>query len=343
MEEAVSSELFDQMTTGDSSSTEQNVLEAGEKTTSTPDEQVTPKPEITLESLQGEISNLQRANRGLTHALTDERGKRQQHEGRLQGISDTFTKALEARKEVSTEPKEPEIPDKLSVDFSEDGSPFVRTEDILKLTKNQGNKSDQTKPQVEALDGKVNQLTMQMVQGQALQQQQRALNTLISSNPAYPEAMTNLQGQWQQLNQMYDQYISYNSLPVPSSIEEAMQQIVTSPVAGEFSKQFPGTDVELLIETFTTPSTAVMQRKLKKALEGVSKPNETRQELELFKTKENLSELANKPSSLGNLSNQVKSAQTTVERAATMDLDDFIALSDSDMDKVHALLEAEEQ
>jgi len=347
MAEVDSNDLFDEVTTGDPSPTELDVLATGEETAPPPGEQAPAKPEITLEGLQADIAQLQRANSGLTHALTDERGKRQQHEGRLQGISDTFSKALEARQtqEIPPEPKEPEIPDKLAVDFSEDGSPFVRTEDILKLTKlKQDNKADLTKPQIEALDGKINQLATQMVQGQALQGQQKVLNSLISSNPTYPEAMSNLQGQWQFLNQMYDQYVSYNSLPVPSSIEEAMQQIVSSPVAQEFSKQFPGSDVELLIETFTTPSTSVMQRKLKKALDGVSKSNGTGQSNELITPKKNnnLSALAAKPASLGNVSNQARSADTTIERVADMGLDDFMALSDSDMNKVHSLLEAQE-
>jgi hypothetical protein len=59
--------------------------------------------------------------------------------------------------------------------------------------------------------------------------------------------------------------------------------------------------------------------------------------------KENLNRLANKPTGFGQVSNQAKSANTTVETVADMSLDDFMGLSDSDIDKVHSLLAAQEQ
>lgn len=352
MDEQVSSEIFDQAVT--------EPQEPAKEVEPVTDDVVAPpsgdqaKPEITLEGVQAEIGELKKANTGLIHALTDERSKRQRHEGKLQGIEETFVKALEARKEQEATPpvsQEPEIPDRMAVNFDEDGTPFVKTEDILKITNlKTDNLNEQTKPKLEALGKKIDEVSTQQVQGQALQQQQRALSSIINSNPTYPQAMNDLQGQWQALNGMYDQYIQANGLQTPNSIEEAMGQILTSPVSQEFKKQFPDSDVELLIETFTTPSNAVMQRKLSKALSKISKgkgvgqptPDPVKVQSNSLE-EENLKKLGNKPTGFGQVSNQVNSANTTVESAAAMNLDDFLALTDSEMDAVHAQLEKEEQ
>ena len=337
MSEQVSSALFDQAVEEPVEAVEP---ETGDEQSPPPGEQ---EPQgVSLEGLQAEMNELKRANTGLIHALTDERGKRQQHEGKLQGISETLAKALAARKEQDAPPpvpKEPEIPDRMVVSFDEDGTPFLKTEDILNITK----LKDEAKPKFEELNQKVEKISTNMVQERALQQQRQALNSIINSNPSYPQAMTQLQGQWQALNGMYDQFISANGLPTPNSIEEAMGQILSSPVSQEFTRRFPGSDVELLIETFTTPSNAVMQRKLSKALKkvsggnGVGKPAPAKSA-----EKSNIERLSGKPTGFGQVSNQAKSANTTVETVADMSLDDFMGLSDSDIDKVHALLAAQE-
>ena len=314
----------------------------GEGIPSTPDESAAPQgPGITLEGLQSNLDQLNRANVGLRHALTDERGKRQQYEGRLQGISETFANALEARGTTQKIiQKEPEIPSKVPVSFEEDGTPFVKADEIARLTKI-GTKDLEslTRPQLDRLEQRLNLVTAQLTQGQALQSQRQAIDGLLSSNPSYPEGLKALSGQWQHLNRMYDQYIYGNSLPVPNSIDEAMQQIIGSPVAAEFERQFPGSDVELLIETFTTPNTAARQRKLRRALDmnvrSVKRPVDTIGQ-------QNLTRLSRKPSNLGNIPNQVKSANTTIDRVADMSLDDFMKLSDSDIEKVQSLLAEQE-
>jgi len=347
MSEDVSSALFDQAVVEPVE--EPAIPETGEIQTPPPGEQE--KQGITLEGLQAEMSELKRANTGLVHALTDERSKRQKHEGKLQGISETFAKALEARKEqeeIPPVPQEPEIPDRMAVNFDDDGTPFVKTEDVLNITKMKSS-DDKSKPKFEELNQKVDQISTSMVQNHALTQQRQALNKIINSDRRYPQAMNQLQGQWQALNGMYDQYIHANGLPTPNSIEEAMGQILTSPVSQEFTRQFPNSDVELLIETFTTPSNAVMQRKLSKALKGLSGgngaggPKAVKAPKSNSLEKENLNRLANKPTGFGQVSNQAKSANTTVETVADMSLDDFMGLSDSDIDKVHSLLAAQEQ
>ena len=77
MSEEVSSALFDQAVVGPVE--EPAIPETGEIQTPPPGEQE--KQGISLEGLQSEMNELKRANTGLIHALTDERSKRQQHEG----------------------------------------------------------------------------------------------------------------------------------------------------------------------------------------------------------------------------------------------------------------------
>ena len=339
MTDTVSNALFDQAAVEPPAEVEASP-ETGENQTPPPGEQE--KQGISLEGLQSEMNELKRANTGLIHALTDERSKRQQHEGKLQGISETFAKALEARKEQEAPaPEEPKIPDRMQVNFDDDGTPFVKTEDILNVT----NMTGKTEPKFDELNKKVDTISTSMVQNQALKQQRQALGEIINSNPNYPQAMNQLQGQWQALNGLYDQYIAANNMETPDSIEQAMGQILSSPVSAEFTRRFPGSDVELLIETFTTPSNVVMQRKLSKALKAISGGNGVGTKTPKTNTveKRNLNRLAKKPAGFGQVSNQAKSSQTTVESVADMDLDDFMSLSDGDIDKVHALLAAEEQ
>jgi len=341
MDEKVSSELFDQAVSSETS--EETKPETGVEQSPPPGEQA--ESGTSLDAIKAELGELKRANTGLIHALTDERSKRQRHEGRLQGIQDTFEKALEARKEPEAPlpvPEEPKIPERMAVEFDEDdGTPFIKSEDILNLTK-----ANKAEPKFEELGQKVDQISTHLVQGQALKQQQKAISNIINADPAYPQAMQALQGQWQQLNTMYNQYIHANGLPVPNSIEEAMGQMVSSPVSQEFQRRFPGSDMELLVETFTTPSNAVMQRKLKRALYSLSRSNgvgQPRPKRSIDQEgQKNLNRLADKPTGFGQVSNQAKSADTTVERVAAMDLDDFMDLSDKDMDAVHSLLQAEE-
>jgi hypothetical protein len=322
---------------------------AGETEPSTPDEkQVEPSLEgeqstVSLETLKADLDKLSKANTGLRHALTEERNKRQTFEGRLQGISETFASALE-KKQAAKEPEEPveePIPDKIPIDFDDDGSPFMKTQDILKLVKMRpADMENMSLPQLKKLESQVNQISSYFVQNQVSQVQRTEIDSLIRSNPEYPAQFQTLIGQWKQLNNMYDTYISENNLPVPGSLDDAVHQIVSGPVSKEFLKLNPNADLELLVEAFTTPNLKTQQRKLQKAMDNqlkiTTKPDSNLE-------KQNLSTLSKKPTNLGKITNQSSgNADTTIERVAEMSLDDFLSLSDSDTAKIKSLLRKQE-
>lgn len=293
-------------------------------------------PGITLESLQGQVSNLARANRGLTNDLIDHRSKRQQLQGRLDQITDVFSKSQQARQQPEQPPEAQQIPDEIPIDFKDDGTPFVKTEDIIRLTAGgMQHVQSETQPKIVDLESKLAQLTAITAQKEAINQQTRGLNALIGSKPSYPDGFKQLTGQWQALNQIFDKFIYDNSLPIPKSVDEAIGTILSSPVKTEFQKQFPNTDVELLTEAFTTPNQATLERKLRRMLDGVTP--QTEQGLD-----PKLRALASKPSNFGRVRNQMPGADTTLRRVQDMDIDDFLKLSDDDVDKVHDILAQEE-
>ena len=330
-------------------------IDTGEETPASPpdesvkDTQQGEDPGITLEGLQSQVDGLLRANRGLKNDLVDQRGRRAQQEavsqqlqGKIDQISNTFSQALQARQGPEEIPEEQRVPGKLPVDFEDDGTPFVDTKGIFDLQTGEMQKvQSQIQPNIQELQNQLAQLTAYTSHKEALDQQTRGLNALIGSNPSYPDGLKQLTGQWQALNSMFESFLSDNSLPVPKSIDEAISVILSSPVKTAFQKQFPNTDVELLTEAFTTPNQAILERKLKRMLDGIT-PQIPATQLEQGMG-ETLTALAKKPGNLSGVRNQAASAETTLSRVEAMSQDDFNKLSDSDMDKIHDLLAQEER
>ena len=298
-------------------------------------EDETPTPgEPTLTEVLEKVTTLEKERDGLRGATVAERRKRQAIENQLGQISETIAE-IKARRTIPEIPKEPAEPEYISaeVDFDDDDNPIVKTNsaEIKKLIAEEAKRliADETK----TLKDEFQATKEQSANERATEAHRVQVEKIVGQDEAYPQALKDIGEQFQELDKMYTDYATTNGIEGQSP-DDAIELIATSEIGKKFQEKFPGIDPEALIELRYAPNQKAYNRKLKKALAMAAK-TKTEPKTEVSPVKSALG----KPGNLGSLPAAHKSGGKSLDQVAEMDFDDFINLSDKEIDEVDALIQ----
>jgi len=311
--------------------------DTGEEETSTPDEggetSEDQQPGESVNDWQERVAELEAENkrmqRGLTQALTQERGKRQEMEGRLAQITDLMATAKN-RRDGSDEQEAQTLPEEIEVSFRDDGTPIIPRSLMQQLT------ASETQALKQEIEGLKNTIAgqQQAQQQQAVQQAQaNVVQQVLSSNESYPEAFQAVNNQWQWTVRAFDNFIMDNNLQKPVTADQAIEMAVDSDFAQKFSKKFPGSDLESVMGYYLLGGT----RRLKRALNANVKEAEAPAKKGMSQT---LKALAKNPGNLSRSPNQKTGGGggLSLDDIAGMSTEDFEKLSDAEIEKIDRLL-----
>jgi len=299
-------------------------------------ESETPTPgEPTLSDVLEKVTTLEKERDGLRGATVAERRKRQAIEGQLGQISETLAE-IKARRMVPELPEntaDPEAPEYIptEIDFDDEDNPVgkVSTAEIKKLIAIEAKKliEDETR----TMKNEFQATKDQSATDKAVLDYRSQVEKIVSKDEAYPQALKDIGEQFQELDKMYTDFAHVNNIEGQTP-DDAIELITNSEIGKKFQEKFPGIDPEVLIELRYAPSQAVYNRKLKKALAMAAK-KETKTEASTVKS------ALGKPGNLGSLPAAHKSGGKSLDQVADMDFDDFINLSDKEIDAVDALIQ----
>ncbi|MBU0476376.1 MAG: hypothetical protein KKF62_19675 [Bacteroidetes bacterium] len=312
VEEPADEELAeDDGTTGNDKDTEEDPALSAEKPSKEP-------------SIEERLAELEKANAGLKSDLIKERGRRQTSDGRLHQLGEMITMAKEGKASSEEPMPEPEFPNGgIPVQFNEDGNPYIDPKDLGRIQKPLVDKVDALGQKASLTDTQINY--------------QRKLGNIIASDEAFEPASKKLSAAYSDLSKTFDKYIADNSLSPPTSLDEAIEMIDSSSVGKEFSGKYPNIRVDDVIEAFTSP------RKFKTALNAFVSIGDTG---ELKKGGKGISPtlraLAKKAKSPVGVQNQSGKTGLGLDDIASINVEDFIGMSDADVAKIERALLQEE-
>jgi len=305
---------------------------------------------IDPESIMKKLDELERVNKGLLGTISAEREKRQSVESRLQQVDAYLTQIQESRnlsaqqKEDLTAQAEAEL-DALQLEFDEDDNPVIPMDKLLSRIEERivGRLEQKITPIQQELLNTKTQTAAQAAQTQM----QQAVDTVISENEAYPDAMNKLVEEWNWINDKFGAHVAMTGKN-PQSIPEMYEMMYSAGLDQMFQDQFPGSDMDLVVDAFTNQSPVVVSRKLKKALDlhtsesggGNGNSNDkttlanqragTKQAFRKTKKLAGNNPFMNIPSE-----NKVASA---LDDVVAMDPEDFMSISDTDVERIKRLL-----
>lgn len=283
--------------------------EAGEDETSTPDESSadTENTEV-LDELEG----LKKTVSGLKHGISAERGKRQELQGRLSQVSDLFESA-----KGKQQPDENVIDENIPVQFDDDGNAFISPKDFKALSR----------AEIQAVEDKLANLEQVHAQNINANAAQKQFDNVVSESPENTQAFSQLQAARNYADKLFGEHIMTSGITPPRSIDEAMDIIERDGIDVAFSKKFPGVDIESSIVAFTSP------RQMRKALKGIVKHTSGKQE-----SMSSLKSLSSKPASHVGRSGSPGKVDLTLDTIANLSSEDFLNLSNTEINKINRLL-----
>lgn len=251
-------------------------------------------------TLEERLAALEKENSGLKSAVSAERDKRHQFEGRYKQLHETVVETLSKREAKPEEPKpEPEVNIELSYD--DDGNPYIPASTLKEASK------AELKELREELARVKNQLAQEQTKTNVKAAADAQIESVLSENPEYVDARKDLEKAYNWVVPKLGEYIqqSGKQFPPGTTLGSLIEFAEGSEVEKEFVEKFSGYDFERVLRAYTT------KRDLRLALNNVLSTKQSVSKDEGIT--DTLKALAGKPSSLSGARNQ-----KTVEDGPTL-------------------------
>ncbi len=233
---------------------EETTEEQPQEEIETPEEEATPPEQPDIQELQQRLEQLEREKQGIYHEMKQERDLRQEAWNKLNEIQAW----LESQKKEEPRPKIP-------VDFDDEDNPVIPGDAIAEVTQ------QAIKEQVAPIAAEL-EMTKAEIQAQREQAKIMGLvGKVLKEDEKFPQAFQELEKSKQWLENTFNTWVASQGI-TPASKQDAIDLLFASGIEDEFQKNFPGMDLETLVDAYYIAETpAVMQRKLRKALRMVAK------------------------------------------------------------------------
>ena len=298
------------------------------------------------ESVMAKLEELERVNKGLLGTISAEREKRQSVESRLQRVDDYLTQ-IQTDRQLSQQQKDNLTAEAeaeraaLQLEYDDDDNPVIPMDKLIEQVEQRllGRLEQKITPlQQELLDTKT-QTAAQAAQATM----QQTVDKVISANESYPEAMNKLVDEWNWINEKFGAHVAMTGKN-PQSIPEIYEEMYAAGIDEMFRQQFPDSDMDVVVDAFTSSSPVVVSRKLRKALDmhavsnNSGKGNNATAEA-TKKAFQRTKKLSSNTPFMAVPSQERKS--TPLEEVAEMDPEDFMSISDTDVERIKRMLAKE--
>lgn len=309
--------------TEDATETDTNNSDADN--TNTGDTGETEKP-ISL----GDLERLQRENAGLLKGMKEERKKRQDFQSRLDVLTGTVNAILEKRGKGAADPDSGDSKKKpvIAIEVDEDGN------DVLPVDKLETVLS----PYKQEIMNLRQLISAQHNIAQNDKTNDKALQIILGEDERYPKAYTKYSKARNWANQQVVEWQQENGWQGPMTGEQALEMVFEGNLEAEFSKQFPGADLEAVV--------GQTKRSLRKALKSFAEPTSAEGETATQKDKgtgSRFQKVLNKPSGLAGARNAKGGNLSVTEKVGELSSIDIMSLSDKEADALMEALLAEEK
>lgn len=285
---------------------------------------------VDLKSLQAQIDEYKREKDGLLKGIQEERKKRQEFKGRLDQLSSTVNAILEKKIKGDADPTG--ATKKISgiqVEFDEDGNAYLPSEKLAAVLT----------PYQRKIMELENQTTATAQATRAEKASQQALQALLREDASYPAAYDSYQKAREWANNKVIEFQQANELEGPMLPELALDHVFTPEVEAEFTKQFPGADLESVVGN--------SKRAFRKALKGFATVSQTVEKPSLIEKKaptdSRFQKVLKKPSGLGAAKNAKGADLSVSDRLSSLSATDIYDLSDKEIKALEQALLAEEK
>ncbi len=285
-----------------------------------------PDPGVTTEQLNARIAELEKINNGLLQAKTASSAKARAAQEQLQETQrqiDLLKTRLDGdaqKKDKAPEASAQRQMDRLTVDFDENGVPFIPAEGLPV------NKDLEQK--VAALEQELSQTAQSIRASQEQREEAENLRALLAEKDGYQEAFAQIKDQWDYLSGgFFDQFVVANELPEPRTRDDALEIAANEKFQAAFRAKFPNGDAESVIEAFTSKKPYYKRRALNMALKAQT-PQPTHTPLP-----------KDKPQSLSTISGANHAGDDDdLQKFADMSVEDFLSLSPEQERRMNRLM-----
>jgi hypothetical protein len=283
------------------------------------------EPDATAE-LQAKVDALTKEKDGIYKEMMSERKTRQELKSQMDNVAGLINE-LKIKKEAQTAKEDVETVNGIPVKFNEEGDPFIDPKDLMPVVEPTLN---EVKQDVSSIKDNS--------QAQALElKNTEIINSVLQADPSYVAGFQKVQQAWTFLDKGLEDIIIQKGIdPASLTLDGALDIIEKSDVARQFSEQFPGLDIDLVVDANTRgPNGLVSGRKLRKAVKSATAlSTDGKKQLNKLKF------IASKPNNLASQSNQKGGGGRTLNDIAEINVDDFLNLSDADIAKLERALGA---
>lgn len=281
-----------------------------------------------IEELTAKIDALSKEKDGMYREMVSERKTRQEIKGQLDAIKDMMAAARANRESMITESAEKAVDSTttksgIPVSFDDNGNPFIAKKDLAELTSSE---LEKVKRELETIKSTNFHQT-------AVDQNRAILGEILNEDERYQAAFAKVQKAYGYLDKKTGEVMRKYGLELNTTSLDEVMVILEKEHGDEFSDMFPGLDIDVVVEAFTTgPNGLLRPRKISKAIRTVvSSEGEGEKSNQKIK---NLKFIASKPSNLSGARNQKGSSGRTLDDIANMDIKDFESMTDADFQKL---------
>ena len=293
-------------------------------------------------SLEERLALLEKENKGLKKDIvkvrTDRRSYKEEVQeardryNRLHGMIEQMARGGSQSPDTGEKTEDPFKDLKLSVEYDDDGNPYVPADALAELIKGQEKKLEDTKKEY-------------MKDKQVEEERNRAqqiIDSIVSKDEQYPGAYRTVEAALADMNQRVIDIQKDKGLGGILTPGQAIDLLEQEGALDEWQEAYPGLDPDIISNAFQS------KRQLTKALEfvkGTMKPgdgkieddNKARKSLQQAAIKD---KLANKPASHGKGS--VEAKDSIVEKIGSSSSMDILNLGDRDVERLMARMRQEE-
>ena len=300
-------------------------LEKGEEKPSTSDDKPTLEDQLT--ETQTKLSDLQKSFTGQFSALKEERGKRQNLQGRLEEISSTLKDIQAAKAEVK---EEPDANLSIPVEIDEEGTATISQKVIDDLVAERLKLLEDKVGKVEAATTESDNRTRQE------KETSKIIDNIVAENETFPKAHNALNGAVKWLDERLIPKLEEDGFKTTPPTGTILDVLDGTEIESEFEKQFPGVSLDVIVRAHDS------KRDLRAALKHLSPEEEKAEEKDDKTDMKTLASLAKKPSNLTGETNQKETRGLTLDMIASIDTEDMLEMSDDEIAKLLRVAEREE-
>lgn len=293
-------------------------------------------------SLEERLALLEKENKGLKKDIVKVRTDRRSYKedvqeardryNRLHGMIEQMTKGGPQSTDTGAKTEDPFKDLKLSVEYDDDGNPYVPADALAELIKGQEKKLEDTK----------NEYLKDKQLEQERSQVQKTIDSIVSKDEQYPGAYRTVEKALADMNQRVIDIQKDKGLRGVLTPGQAIDLLEQEGALEEWQETFPGLDPDIISNAFQS------KRQLNKALEFVKstmKPgdekitddNKARKSLQQAAIQD---KLAKKPASHGKGS--VEAKDSIIEKVGSSSSMEILNLGDKDVERLMARMRQEE-